>query len=126
MSFKSLINTSTRLRVSSVLNKETRVYGKQFLADGKEETCWSSDPCEDGSYQWILVNFEKPEEVSSLEIKFQGGFASSEVVVEVMLDGRFKPVKSLYPEDVNSSQVCLIYAHLLLIVVEINLNCLFV
>ena len=30
-------------RVSSVLNKETKSYGKQFLTDNKEETCWNSD-----------------------------------------------------------------------------------
>jgi hypothetical protein len=30
-------------RVSSVLNKDTKSYGKQFLSDGKEETCWNSD-----------------------------------------------------------------------------------
>ena len=30
-------------RVSSVLNKDTKSYGKQFLCDGKEETCWNSD-----------------------------------------------------------------------------------
>ena len=30
-------------RVSSVLNKDNKSYGKQFLCDGKEETCWNSD-----------------------------------------------------------------------------------
>lgn len=30
-------------RVSSVLNRDTKSYGRQFLCDGKEETCWNSD-----------------------------------------------------------------------------------
>jgi hypothetical protein len=30
-------------RVSSVLNRDTKSYGKNFLCDGKEETCWNSD-----------------------------------------------------------------------------------
>lgn len=29
--------------VSSVLNKNAKEYGKKFLYDGKDETCWNSD-----------------------------------------------------------------------------------
>jgi hypothetical protein len=29
--------------VSSVLNDDTKTYGKKFLLDGKEDTCWNSD-----------------------------------------------------------------------------------
>jgi hypothetical protein len=39
--FKNVFENLTR--VSTVLNKDTKSYGKQFLCDGKEETCWNSD-----------------------------------------------------------------------------------
>ena len=31
------------LTVSSVLDKKHKEYGKKFLHDGKDETCWNSD-----------------------------------------------------------------------------------
>ena len=46
---------SLSIRVSSVLNKGTKSYGKQYLFDGNEETCWNSD---EGSQQWIVIKFE--------------------------------------------------------------------
>ena len=30
-------------RVSSVLNKDTKQYGKRHMFDGQAETCWNSD-----------------------------------------------------------------------------------
>ena len=30
-------------RVSSVLNRNSKQYGKKFMFDGQEETCWNSD-----------------------------------------------------------------------------------
>ena len=30
-------------RVSSTLNRDTKQFGKKFLFDGREETCWNSD-----------------------------------------------------------------------------------
>jgi len=31
------------IRVSSVLNRNTKAFGKQHLFDGSDETCWNSD-----------------------------------------------------------------------------------
>jgi hypothetical protein len=33
----------TSLTVSSVLDKKHKEYGKKFIYDGKDETCWNSD-----------------------------------------------------------------------------------
>ena len=30
-------------RVSSTLNRDTKQFGKKFLFDNREETCWNSD-----------------------------------------------------------------------------------
>lgn len=93
-------------RVSSVLNKDTKSYGKQYLADGKEETCWNSDQ---GPNQWIIVTFSKPVIVKQIELKFQGGFCSSKFQLESAshVDSKrvFSKLNEFYPQDINSTQV---------------------
>uniref|UniRef100_A0A2K5S0U0 Nuclear receptor 2C2 associated protein n=2 Tax=Cebidae TaxID=9498 RepID=A0A2K5S0U0_CEBIM len=39
----SLVCAETVSRVSSVLNRNTRQFGKKHLFDQNEETCWNSD-----------------------------------------------------------------------------------
>ncbi|NXH88390.1 NR2CA protein, partial [Edolisoma coerulescens] len=60
-------------RVSSVLNRDVKQFGKQHLFDGSEETCWNSDQ---GTSQWVTLDFPQPVKVSQLHIQFQGGFSS--------------------------------------------------
>ena len=71
------------LSVSSVLNKNTKQYGKKHLMDGKDETCWHSDP---GLPQWITVKYESPQKVSSIQMTSQGGFSPREMVL--IVDGQ--------------------------------------
>uniref|UniRef100_A0A8C1VH41 Nuclear receptor 2C2-associated protein n=1 Tax=Cyprinus carpio TaxID=7962 RepID=A0A8C1VH41_CYPCA len=40
---ESLICNNTQSRVSSVLNRDVRQFGKKFMFDSNEETCWNSD-----------------------------------------------------------------------------------
>lgn len=94
-------------RVSSVLNRDTKNYGRQFLCDGKEETCWNSDQ---GDVQWIVVNFPKPVRISKLEFKFQGGFCCSQASLQIFdssnkSEQSFKNLFEFYPKDINSTQV---------------------
>ncbi|XP_043909853.1 BLOC-1-related complex subunit 8 isoform X2 [Protopterus annectens] len=76
----SLICSGTESRVSSVLNRDTKQFGKKFLFDNNEETCWSSDQ---GSTQWVLLEFPQTVNVSELLIQFQGGFAGRLCRLEV-------------------------------------------
>jgi len=39
----SLFVDCSSYRVSSVLNRDVRQFGKKFMFDGKDETCWNSD-----------------------------------------------------------------------------------
>lgn len=41
-----------RTKVSSVLNRNVKEFGKHFLFDGREDTCWNSDQ---GTPQLIQV-----------------------------------------------------------------------
>ncbi|KAI7895256.1 galactose-binding domain-like protein [Mucor mucedo] len=101
----SLINSDTRIKVSSVLNRDTANYGKQNLIDGSEETCWNT---EQGLPQNILLDFPEPVSVESIVLQFQGGFVGKNCIavgstpnspndysVEI---GRF------YPQDINPTQ----------------------
>ena len=55
-------------RVSSVLNRNTKNYGKQFLFDEDPETCWSSDQ---GTPQWVALKWNDSVKISKIESIFQ-------------------------------------------------------
>jgi len=78
---KSLVPEILEYKVSSVLNADRKVYGKKFLFDGKDETCWNSDQ---GLPQWIHLKFEEPKTIKVVKIQFQGGFAGKECNLEVI------------------------------------------
>ncbi|XP_029156507.1 nuclear receptor 2C2-associated protein [Nylanderia fulva] len=89
-------------RVSSVLNKNVQSYGKMYMFDNSNETCWNSDA---GSPQWIIINFEEECNISSFEIEFQGGFAGKDCHVEAGNDGKdITIVEAFYPDDTNKVQ----------------------
>jgi len=59
-------------KVSNVFLANTKEYGKQFMFDGKDETCWSS---EQGNKNInIQVCFEKNTSIKYCEIISQGGY----------------------------------------------------
>lgn len=70
---QSLVCAETVSRVSSVLHRNTRQFGKKHLFDQDEETCWNSDQ---GPSQWVVLEFPQRVRVSQLQIQFQGGFSS--------------------------------------------------
>ncbi|GFS07843.1 nuclear receptor 2C2-associated protein-like [Elysia marginata] len=100
----SLVDKIVRTRVSSVLNKDVKQFGKKYLFDGDEETCWNSDQ---GSPQWIIVDFSESVSISQLDIQFQGGFVGKTCWVETVQSGQenFNRVLSFHPQDTNKSQV---------------------
>ncbi|XP_065176422.1 nuclear receptor 2C2-associated protein-like [Sycon ciliatum] len=93
----------TKCSVSSVLNRDVKQYGKQFLFDGDEETCWNSDQ---GEQQHIALQFPTAVIITSVVIRFQGGFVGKECRAE----GRSVASSSMYhmcdffPEDINAVQ----------------------
>ncbi|KAJ3189062.1 Nuclear receptor 2C2-associated protein [Irineochytrium annulatum] len=109
MSLKSQIET---LRVSSTLNRDSKSFGKQFLIDGDDETCWNSDQ---GPLQWVMLEFRSPVVPLEVSIMFQGGFAAKECTVMHMTptkedDGNSGSVQlweestKFYPKDGNGTQ----------------------
>ncbi|KAJ3293923.1 Nuclear receptor 2C2-associated protein [Rhizoclosmatium sp. JEL0117] len=106
----SLLKNSTefKVKVSSTLNKDSKSFGKQYLTDGSDETCWNSDQ---GTSQWIIIELPQPSSISHLHLMFQGGFTSSEVQVFAAPTGTLPSsssewidVGSVYPEDSNKEQ----------------------
>ena len=49
---------SCKISVSSVLDRNGKEYGKQFLLDGEEDTCWNSDQ--------VMREIEKSAKVSNI------------------------------------------------------------
>jgi len=80
---KSISKEIREYRVSSVLNNDRKMFGKKYLFDGNEETCWNSDG---GSPQWIDFTFPATRNIKQLVIQFQGGFAAKSCVLEALCD----------------------------------------
>lgn len=91
-------------RVSSVLNRNVKEFGKKYLFDGREDTCWNSDQ---GSPQWIQITFEEVKTISEIKLMFQGGFAGKNCHLEVSENDNgndLKKCSDLYPDDSNKLQ----------------------
>ncbi|XP_068392769.1 nuclear receptor 2C2-associated protein [Eschrichtius robustus] len=98
----SLVCPETVSRVSSVLNRNTRQFGKKHLFDQDEETCWNSDQ---GPSQWVILEFPQRICVSQLQIQFQGGFSSHQGHLEGSQGSEaLSKIVDFYPEDNNSLQ----------------------
>eukprot|EP00099_Drosophila_melanogaster_P001789 NP_001097439.2 uncharacterized protein Dmel_CG34213 [Drosophila melanogaster] len=90
-------------RVSSVLNRDVKQHGKQFMFDTREETSWNSD---EGTPQFITISLEEPQKVAGFSFQFQGGFSGqkSELIM-YSADGAQVHQEPFYPEDINSPQL---------------------
>ncbi|GFR07485.1 nuclear receptor 2C2-associated protein [Trichonephila clavata] len=98
----SIVQESCSLRVSSVLNKNAKEFGKQYMIDNCDDTCWNSDQ---GSPQWLQVSFPQSATVEEIHIQFQGGFAGKECWIEGNVNGEMNKICSIYPEDSNALQI---------------------
>ncbi|CAK6955217.1 nuclear receptor 2C2-associated protein isoform X1 [Scomber scombrus] len=102
----SIICSETQSRVSSVINRDVKQYGKKYMFDSNEETCWNSDQ---GEFQWVTLEFPQSVRVSELKVQFQGGFSSKTCRLEgYVKDGDFTVISHFYPEDNNALQISFI------------------
>ena len=87
-------------KVSSVLNKNVKEFGKKFLFDGREDTCWNSDQ---GSPQFIQIDFNQPQPfLDQLQIQFQGGFVGTQC--HVFDNDNTAQQLDFFPQDSNKLQ----------------------
>ncbi|XP_031561546.1 nuclear receptor 2C2-associated protein-like [Actinia tenebrosa] len=99
----SLIQENTKIKVSSVLNRDVKEYGKKFMFDGKEETCWNSDQ---GSPQFIVFDFSRNVQLKEIQIQFQGGFVGCDCQIEGGDSTKsLSMFHQFYPDDVNTLQI---------------------
>ena len=100
-----------QLKVSSVLNRDVKNYGKQYLMDGNDETCWNSNQ---GLPQWIQLDYPSLISLHEIQIMFQGGFAASQMELQIKstngnnengLDEKeWETIHTFYPQDKNNLQ----------------------
>jgi len=89
-------------KVSSVLNRDAKQFGKKHLFDGDEETCWNSDQ---GSPQFVIIAFPSPKRIEEVRIRFQGGFVGGDCAFQASIDGSdFATISQFYPDDSNKLQ----------------------
>uniref|UniRef100_A0A3B3Z504 Nuclear receptor 2C2-associated protein n=1 Tax=Poecilia mexicana TaxID=48701 RepID=A0A3B3Z504_9TELE len=91
-----LICSETQSRVSSVLNRDVKQFGKKFMFDCNEETCWNSDQ---GDRQWVLLEFPQSVKVSEVKLQFQGGFSAKACRLEGKRCGFLKEVIAILTLD---------------------------
>ncbi|XP_027520131.1 nuclear receptor 2C2-associated protein isoform X1 [Corapipo altera] len=102
MPLEPLVCADTTTRVSSVLNRDVKQFGKQHMFDASEETCWNSDQ---GTCQWVTLDFPRPVKVSQLQVQFQGGFSSQLCTLEGCRAGEeLVKISELYPQDSHAMQ----------------------
>ena len=89
-------------RVSSVLNKNVKEYGKKYLFDGNTETCWNSEA---HNNQFIFMNLYENKLLKSFSIQFQGGFSGKHCSVEGLVDNEALEIHEFYPKDINKRQL---------------------
>ncbi|NXF74030.1 NR2CA protein, partial [Sclerurus mexicanus] len=103
MPLEPLVCADTTTRVSSVLNRDVKQFGKKHMFDTNEETCWNSDQ---GTCQWVTLDFPRPVKVSQLHIQFQGGFSSRLCTLEGCRAGEeLVKISELYPQDSHAMQI---------------------
>ncbi|KAF0977466.1 hypothetical protein FDP41_003458 [Naegleria fowleri] len=103
-SIKDLI---ANYKVSSVLNKNSKEFGKQHLFDGNDETCWNSHQ---GKPQYIYLEFKQPVNIAKVHMIFQGGFVGKDCQF-LIANGNEELTyhSSFYPDDSSVEQVCNYY-----------------
>lgn len=85
-----------------MLNRDTKQFGRQFLVDGSEETCWNSDS---GDQQTINVTFKQPTTLAKVDFQFQGGFSSRKILLQYCDQSKTVIQEStLHPIDNNLLQ----------------------
>ncbi|KAI8615173.1 nuclear receptor 2C2-associated protein-like protein [Chytriomyces sp. MP71] len=101
-------SANAKIKVSSTLNKDVKNFGKQFLTDGSNETCWNSEA---GPNQWIIVDFVQPVSLTQVGLMFQGGFSAAQVHVFHTSTSPLPaaspdwiPLTTVYPTDSNAPQ----------------------
>ncbi|KAJ1531059.1 hypothetical protein ONE63_005888 [Megalurothrips usitatus] len=98
----SVLNGNFECKVSSVLNKDAKQFGKKNMFDNNDETCWNSDQ---GTPQFISILLPTEEDIDKIEIQFQGGFVGQDCLFcSTRESGEKNEDVPFYPEDVNSVQ----------------------
>ena len=103
----SIVESIASYKVSSVLNKNNKEFGKQFLFDGSDETCWNSHQ---GKPQYIYLEFKEPVQINKVHMVFQGGFAGKDGQFLIANGNEELSLQSdFYPDDISTEQVCFDY-----------------
>ncbi|XP_014256443.1 nuclear receptor 2C2-associated protein [Cimex lectularius] len=87
------------ISVSSVLNRDSKTFGKKNIIDGSSDTCWHSA---EGTPQWVKFSFKEDVTIKGFEIQFQGGFAGKQCTFKNHT--AHNEEEQFYSEDINGVQ----------------------
>jgi hypothetical protein len=100
-------STGTIARASSILQKNTKLYGPLHALDLENgQSCWNSDACPDGQSQYFLLEFGRSVIPTTVKIEFQAGFIAETCQVQLQTndDTWMTVVDELEPRDNHDYQ----------------------
>ena len=74
----SIIDSRTKVKVSSVYSNNTIQNGKQNMFDNSEDTSWYSDQ---GKLQYVFLCFDDPQYINKIEVTGSGGFCPKVLLI---------------------------------------------
>ncbi|XP_026284079.1 nuclear receptor 2C2-associated protein [Frankliniella occidentalis] len=99
----SVLKNGFECKVSSVFNRDNQQFGKKYMFDGSDETCWNSAQ---GSPQFVSLQLPQEVTIERIVIQFQGGFVGQDCMFSSTREnGEKNDDVPFYPEDVNTLQV---------------------
>jgi hypothetical protein len=69
-----------RIKISSVLSNNATEFGKHFMLDGNDDTCWNSDQ---GKFHYVFICFDQPYNVRQIQLTSSGGFCPK-VLIQII------------------------------------------
>ena len=102
---RTLVQAPLKCRVSSVLNKDRVLYGAQNMLSDDISSCWNSDQ---GSSQFIILDFQRQVHTEQIHLLFQGGFVGQDAVLLVRTKEepiQWKELQPFEPVNDNSMQI---------------------
>jgi len=109
-------STGTTARSTSVLQRNTKLYGPMNAIDlSNKSSCWNSDGTANGNeYISFFIDFHRVVSVEEIRMQFQGGFVAKEFHISTIIEdlensssGNWREMDddAIEPLDTNQIQI---------------------
>ncbi len=107
--FNLTTKENCKIKVTSILDNNSKEFGGNYIIDGSDDTCWCSSQ---GQSQSIIFEFKKkPTFISDIDILIQGGFSPKSIEIYYYnndpkkIENDIKLLDTIEVKDINDHQV---------------------